>query len=35
VMAGYGLGVVFFGALSVWLCFRVLHKIEQDQTEPV
>ncbi len=35
VMAGYGLGVVFFGALSVWLCFRVLHKIEQDQTEPI
>nr|WP_314858383.1 MATE family efflux transporter [uncultured Undibacterium sp.] len=33
VMAGYGLGVVFFGALSVWLCFRVLHKIEQDQTK--
>ncbi|MFC0351328.1 MATE family efflux transporter [Undibacterium danionis] len=35
VMAGYGLGVVFFGALSVWLCFRVLHKIEQDQTNGV
>lgn len=28
VMAGYGLGVVFFGAISVWLCFRVLDKLE-------
>jgi putative MATE family efflux protein len=33
VMAGYGLGVVFFGVLSVWLCFRVLHKIEHNQTK--
>nr|WP_315484871.1 MATE family efflux transporter [uncultured Undibacterium sp.] len=30
VMAGYGLGVVFFGALSVWLCFRVLDKLENQ-----
>jgi putative MATE family efflux protein len=30
VMAGYGLGVVFFGAISVWLCFRVLDKIENQ-----
>lgn len=35
VMAGYGLGVVFFGVLSVWLCFRVLHKIEQNQAEHI
>ena len=31
VMAGYGLGVVFFGALGVWLCFHVLKKIEHRQ----
>lgn len=30
VIAGYGLGVVFFGAASVWLCFRVLDRIEQS-----
>ena len=29
VIAGYGLGVVFFGAISVWLCFRVIDRIEQ------
>lgn len=29
VMAGYGLGVVGFGIAGVWLCFRVLTKIEQ------
>lgn len=29
VMAGYGLGVVFFGAAGVWLCFRVLEKLER------
>jgi putative MATE family efflux protein len=28
VIAGYGLGVVFFGAAGVWLCFRVLRKLE-------
>jgi putative MATE family efflux protein len=28
VIAGYGLGVVFFGAVSVWLCFRVIERIE-------
>ena len=30
VIAGYGLGVVFFGAASVWLCFRVLDRIERS-----
>lgn len=30
VIAGYGLGVVFFGAVSVWLCFRVIDRIEQS-----
>lgn len=28
-LAGYGLGVVFFGMLASWLCFRVLRTIEQ------
>lgn len=31
VMTGYGLGVVVFGVLGVWLCFRVLNQIEQRQ----
>ena len=29
VMAGYGLGVIGFGIASIWLCFKVLKKIEQ------
>ncbi len=28
VVAGFGLGVVFFGLLAIWLCFRVLRKLE-------
>ncbi|WP_338845496.1 MATE family efflux transporter [Massilia sp. W12] len=28
IMAGYGLGVVLFGVLGVWLCFKVLREIE-------
>ncbi|MFZ6751251.1 MATE family efflux transporter [Undibacterium sp. Ren11W] len=30
VLAGYGLGVVFFGVAGVWLCFHVLGKLEHD-----
>ncbi|GGX07830.1 MATE family efflux transporter [Undibacterium macrobrachii] len=30
VIAGYGLGVVLFGIASVYLCFRVLGKLEQQ-----
>ncbi len=33
VLAGYGLGVVFFGIAGVWLCFRVLGKMERDAAE--
>ena len=29
VMAGYGLGVVLFGVVGVWGCFRVLEKLKQ------
>jgi hypothetical protein len=29
-LAGYGLGVVFFGVAGVWLCFHVLGKLERD-----
>ena len=29
VIAGYGLGVVLFGIAGVFLCFRVLAKLEQ------
>ena len=29
VLAGYGLGVVFFGIAGAVLCFHVLHKLEQ------
>ncbi len=29
VLAGYGLGVVVFGIVGIWLCFRVLHQLEQ------
>lgn len=32
VLAGYGLGVVIFGVLGVWGCFRVLEQLQQ-QTE--
>jgi putative MATE family efflux protein len=32
VLAGYGLGVVFFGAAGVWLCFRVLGTIERERS---
>ncbi|MBR7800358.1 MATE family efflux transporter [Undibacterium fentianense] len=32
VIAGYGLGVVFFGVVSVWLCFRVLDRLERRST---
>lgn len=30
VLAGYGLGVIFFGLAGVWLCFRVIGKLEQQ-----
>jgi Na+-driven multidrug efflux pump len=30
VIAGYGLGVIFFGIAGVFLCFRVLGKLEQN-----
>lgn len=30
VLAGYGLGVVIFGVLGAFLCFRVLGRIEQS-----
>lgn len=30
VLAGYGLGVVFFGIAGVWLCFHVLGKLERE-----
>lgn len=33
VIAGYGLGVIFFGIAGVWLCFRVLEKLEQTHCE--
>lgn len=33
VIAGYGLGVIFFGVAGVWLCFRVLEKLEQKHSE--
>jgi putative MATE family efflux protein len=29
VLAGYGLGVVLFGIVGVWGCFKVLKKLEQ------
>ena len=29
VMVGYGLGVVLFGVVGVWGCFRVLEKLKQ------
>jgi hypothetical protein len=28
VLAGYGLGVVFFGLAGGFLCYRVLHRLE-------
>lgn len=31
VVAGFGLGVVFFGLASICLCFRVLRKLERDE----
>lgn len=31
VLAGYGLGVVLFGAGGAWLCFRVLRRMEQSR----
>ena len=30
VLAGYGLGVVIFGVLGVWGCFRVLEQLKQQ-----
>ena len=30
VLAGYGLGVVLFGVLGVWACFRVLEKLRRE-----
>ena len=30
VLAGYGLGVVVFGATGIWLCFRVLARLESQ-----
>lgn len=33
VIAGYGLGVIFFGVAGVWLCFRVLEKLELMHNE--
>lgn len=30
VLAGYGLGVVLFGVLGVWVCFRVLDELKQQ-----
>ena len=32
VMAGYGLGVVLFGVVGVWGCFKVLRQLEKQQT---
>ena len=29
-LAGYGLGVVIFGLLGGWLCFRVVNQLEND-----
>ena len=34
VLAGYGLGVVVFGVVGVWLCFRVLAKLETGSRSP-
>ena len=31
VLAGYGLGVVLFGIIGGWLCFRVLDQLETTQ----
>ena len=33
VLAGYGLGVVLFGLLGVWLCFRVLDQMRRRAAE--
>ena len=33
VLAGYGLGVVLFGVLGVWLCFRVLRQLALGHRE--
>lgn len=33
VIAGYGLGVIFFGVAGVWLCFRVLAKLEHTHRD--
>lgn len=30
VLAGYGLGVVLFGVMGVWGCFRVLKQLQQS-----
>jgi len=27
IMAGYGLGVVGFGAIGIWLCFKTLDRL--------
>lgn len=32
VLAGYGLGVVLFGVVGVWGCFKVLGQLEKRQT---
>ena len=32
VLAGYGLGVVLFGVVGVWGCFKVLRQLEKQQT---
>ncbi len=29
IMAGYGLGVMIFGVVGIWLCFRVLNQLAQ------
>jgi Na+-driven multidrug efflux pump len=33
VLAGYGLGVVLFGVVGVWACFRVLGRLERQASD--
>lgn len=33
VLAGYGLGVIFFGVAAAWLCFHVLGRLERDAAD--
>ena len=34
VLAGYGLGVIVFGVVGVWCCFKVLRRLERKAITP-